>query len=110
MSKDVAMDNSADSLPPVGETDESDFRLYALHMVGEVLGLALDLNALLASAMDMFLELTRADAGFIMLMDEEADSLVFGVAKGLKKGVVEKIEVHIEKDIARSSRRSCRPV
>ncbi len=98
------MSDSAGSPPPVAELDEAQFHVYALHTLGDVLGLTRDLDALLASAIDMFLELTRADAGFIMLMDEGADALVFGAAKGFKKGVVEKIAVNavnIEKDVAR---------
>jgi adenylate cyclase len=63
-------------------------QLMALYDVSQVVNSTLDLEELLNLVMDLIIEVTRAERGFLMLMDEGTGDLAFKVARNMDRETI----------------------
>ncbi len=63
-------------------------QLTALYDVSQVINSTLDLEELLNLAIDLVIEVTRAERGFVMLVDEATGDLVFKVARNMDRETI----------------------
>jgi signal transduction histidine kinase len=84
-------------------------RLGALYEVSRVIGSSLDLQTVLDQVMDAIIQLTEAERGFLMLMDDDG-KLQVSVARNLDQETLESGEFAVSRTITRQVVNSGQPV
>jgi signal transduction histidine kinase len=84
-------------------------RLAALYNVSRLIGSSLDLEEVLNQAMDAIIQLTGAERGFLMLIDQEGE-LDVKAARNLERETLNEDEFAISRTIIRSVAESGEPV
>jgi class 3 adenylate cyclase len=75
------------------EEDTETSQLRALAQTSALINSSLDVDTVLAQAMDQIVNLIRAERGFILLKNEQTDQLEFRIARGLDQNDVDSDEV-----------------
>lgn len=83
------------------ETSDSKQRLAALYEVGSRLSTTLDLNELLNMVMDATIQLTGAERGFLVLVDEESGQLKTAAARNVDQKTIAGEAMEISRGIVR---------
>jgi len=92
----VSLKKSRDELQQWSEElDKKNYNLFALFEASRALGPPLDIQEILELAIDMFVEMIRADHGLIMMLEEETGELVARAAKGLSKDFMAQAKLEI---------------
>ncbi len=76
-------------------------QLAALYDVGQVINSTLDLDQVLDLAMDQVIEVTKAERGFLMLLEEKGGDLTFRVARNVDRETIAGPSFEISRSIAR---------
>jgi signal transduction histidine kinase len=84
-------------------------RLAALYEVSRVIGSSLDLQTVLDQVMDAIIQLTGAERGFLMLLDEDGN-LAVRVARNFDQETLEDGEFAVSRTITREVVNSGKPV
>lgn len=81
-------------------------QLRALAKTSALMNSSLEVNAVLTQAMDEIIDLTHAERGFILLMNEETHHLEFRIARGVDQNTINSDEVSrtILRDVLTSGR------
>ena len=74
-------------------------QLTALYDVSQVINSTLDLDQVLNLAMDQVIEVTRAERGFLMLVDEDSGGLSFKVARNMDRETMAGASFEISRSI-----------
>ena len=85
-------------------------QLRALQAVGAVINSSLDLSEVLRVVMDAIIELTGAERGFLMLLDEQAGRLDVQVARNMDRKTIETSSFDISRSIVQSVADTGEPV
>ncbi|MGH2523927.1 MAG: GAF domain-containing protein, partial [Anaerolineales bacterium] len=85
-------------------------RLAALYEVSQALGSSLKADEALTIAMDSAIQLTGAERGFLMLLDEDLGQFVFRLARNAKRETVEEKLFEISRSVVRLVAESLAPV
>jgi adenylate cyclase len=85
-------------------------QLAALYDVGQVINSTLDLAQVMELSMDQIVEVTRAERGFLMLMDRETGALTFEVARNMDRRTIEGPSFEISRSIVKGVARDGVPV
>jgi PAS domain S-box-containing protein len=85
-------------------------QLHALQAVGAVINSSLDLSEVLREVMDAIIELTGAERGFLMLLDEQKGELDVQVARNMDRKTIETSSFDISRSIVQSVAESGEPV
>jgi signal transduction histidine kinase len=94
---------------PLGASAEEHARLAALYQVSQALGASLNLDETLRIVMDSAIRLTRAERGFLMLI-EEGGSLVFRLARDAHGEGLAAEQFEISRTVVQEVARSGTPV
>ncbi len=93
------------------ETQEKERQqMRALQDVGAVINSSLDQSQVLNTVMDTIIELTGAERGFLMLVDEETGELGVEVARNINRETLEESSFEISRSIVRSVAETAIPV
>ncbi|NDJ78086.1 MAG: GAF domain-containing protein [Chloroflexi bacterium] len=84
-------------------------RLAALYDVSRVIGSSLDLQTVLDQVMDAIIQLTEAERGFLMLLDDDG-KLAVRVARNFDQETLESSEFSVSRTITREVVNSGKPV
>ncbi|MCD6552790.1 MAG: GAF domain-containing protein [Anaerolineae bacterium] len=76
-------------------------QLSALYEVSRVINSTLDLEEVLKQVMDTIIELTGAERGFLMLIDDETGELEFKVAREMDRKTIDDSSFQISRTIVR---------
>ncbi len=76
-------------------------QLAALYDVSQVINSTLDLDQVLDLAMDQVIEVTKAERGFLMLLEEKGGDLTFRVARNVDRETIAGPSFEISRSIAR---------
>jgi adenylate cyclase len=76
-------------------------QLAALYDVSRVINSTLDLDRVLDLAMDQVIEVTKAERGFLMLLEEKGGDLTFRVARNVDRETIAGPSFEISRSIAR---------
>jgi signal transduction histidine kinase len=76
-------------------------RLAALYRVSQVLGTTLDLDQVLNQVMDAVIELTGAERGFLMLVEDGVDNLSLRAARNIDRETLEQKDLKVSQTIIR---------
>ena len=85
-------------------------QMRALQEVGAVINSSLDQSQVLNTVMDTIIELTGAERGFLMLVDEETGELGVEVARNINRETLEESSFEISRSIVRSVAETAIPV
>lgn len=85
-------------------------QMRALQEVGAVINSSLDQGQVLNTVMDTIIELTGAERGFLMLVDEETGELGVEVARNINRETLEESSFEISRSIVRSVAETAIPV
>jgi PAS domain S-box-containing protein len=85
-------------------------QMRALQEVGAVINSSLDQGQVLNTVMDTIIELTGAERGFLMLVDEETGELGVEVARNINRETLEETSFEISRSIVRSVAETAIPV
>lgn len=85
-------------------------QMRALQEVGAVINSSLDQSQVLNTVMDTIIELTGAERGFLMLVDEETGELGVEVARNINRETLEESSFEISRSIVRSVAETAVPV
>ncbi len=88
---------------------EQQRRLAALYEVSRVIGSSLDLNEVLTQVMDAIIQLTGAERGFLMLIDEEGE-LEVKAARNMARETLDEDEFAISRSVIRTVAETGQPV
>lgn len=91
------------------ENAEHRERLAALYEVSRMIGSSLDLQTVLAQVMDAIIQLTEAERGFLMLLDDDG-RLAVQVARNLDQETLESGEFAVSRTITREVVNTGKPV
>lgn len=80
----------------------SQSRLAALYRISQTLGTSLDVDAVLNQVMDLVIELTGAERGFLMLLDPESTLLELRAARNIEGETLDTGEMEISRTVIRS--------
>lgn len=89
-------------------TDEA--KLAALYEVSRVLGHSLNVDEALLAVMDAGIRLTRAERGFLMLIDENSGQLTFRLARNARQETLEEKQFEVSRSVVREVAASGLPV
>jgi GAF domain-containing protein len=84
--------------PPSPCTDDQD-RLEALYRVSRVLGTSLDLDEVLAQVMDAVIDLTGAERGILVMIDNEAQDWNLRLARNIDPDKLDNWEAEVSRTI-----------
>ena len=73
--------------------------LTALYNVSQIVNSTLDLSEVLNLTMDLIVQVTGAERGFLMLIDEETDELTFRVARNMDRETIAGSSFEISRSI-----------
>ncbi len=82
---------------------EEDTRLAALYRISQVLGSSLNLNEVLRATMDSVVQLTGAERGFLMLINEETRELDLMAARNMQQEDLDRDEMEISRTIVEAA-------
>jgi adenylate cyclase len=83
------LEDSLDKLVAELDAQKSEHdQLIALYDVSQVVNSTLNLEELLNLVMDVIIEVTRAERGFLMLIDEDTGDLAFKVARNMDRETI----------------------
>jgi PAS domain S-box-containing protein len=85
-------------------------QMRALQEVGAVINSSLDQSQVLNTVMDTIIELTGAERGFLMLVDESTGELGVEVARNINRETLEESSFEISRSIVRSVAETAVPV
>jgi signal transduction histidine kinase len=91
----AAMDVLANRAGP----SEEDTRLAALYRISQVLGSSLNLDEVLRATMDSVIQLTGAERGFLMLINEETNELDLMAARNMQQEDLDRDQMEISRTI-----------
>jgi len=76
-------------------------RLIRLYQIGQLFNSSLQLQKVLDMVMDMVIEVTRAERGFLVLVEKGSDRLIFKTARQLHKQEIPEDELNLSRSIVR---------
>jgi len=85
----------------MNEINQQQEKLAALYAVSSQLGSSLDLTKVLNQVMDAIIQLTGAERGFLMLLDEATDGLETAVARNVDQTSIDGHEGKISRTVVR---------
>jgi len=85
-------------------------QLRALQAVGAVINSSLELSEVLREVMDAIIELTGAERGFLMLLDEESGQLDVRVARNMDRETIQESSFDISRSIVQGVAETGEPV
>lgn len=94
---------SLEEFEPSGERSEQDTRLAALYRISQVLGSSLNLDEVLRATMDSVIQLTGAERGFLMLINEESGGLDLMAARNMQQEDLDRDEMEISRTIVEAA-------
>jgi K+-sensing histidine kinase KdpD len=83
-------------------TGEQHSRLAALYRVSQALGTSLNLDEVLNQVMDAVIGLTRAERGFLMLVEEESDEIVVRMGRNMEQETLQKEDMKFSRTVIRT--------
>lgn len=89
-----------ESSPP---SSSEDTRLAALYRISQVLGSSLNLDEVLRATMDSVIQLTGAERGFLMLINEETHELDLMAARNMRQEDLDRDEMEISRTIVETA-------
>ncbi|UCC85812.1 MAG: GAF domain-containing protein [Anaerolineales bacterium] len=102
------------SLMDLGQEITSQLRehenLTALYNVSQIVNSTLDLSEVLNLTMDLIIQVTGAERGFLMLIDEEAGGLAFRVARNMDRETIAGSSFDISRSIVDKVAQEGRPI
>jgi PAS domain S-box-containing protein len=93
----------------VAQTDTASRRLAALQLMSQRINVSLDVGETLRSVMDSLVEMTGAERGFVMLLDEQTNRLRFQIGRNVDARTVSR-DPEISRSIVDKVFRECRPL
>lgn len=84
-------------------------RLAALYEAGKLLNSSLDLDHVLNLTTDSLIQLTGAERGFLMLVDETTGELAFQVARNLNRETIEAASFQVSRSIVQRAKGEGKP-
>jgi PAS domain S-box-containing protein len=84
--------------------------LTALYNVSQIVNSTLDLSAVLNLTIDLIIQVTGAERGFLMLIDEETGDLVFRVARNMDRETIAGSSFEISRSIVDKVAREGEPI
>lgn len=105
----AALENVLAQFAASHEASEDQRRLGALYEVSRVIGSSLDLQTVLDQVMDAIIQLTNAERGFLMLLDDDG-RLEVRVARNFDQETLESGEIAVSRTITRQVVNSGKPV
>lgn len=78
---------------------EEQQQLLAIQQVGQAIVSSLDLTNVLNMVMDAIVELTGAERGFLMLLDQESGKLIFRVARNMDRETIHRSSFKISRSL-----------
>jgi PAS domain S-box-containing protein len=84
--------------------------LTALYNVSQIVNSTLDLSGVLNLTMDLIIQVTGAERGFLMLMDEETGELTFRVARNMDRETIAGSSFEISRSIVNTVAQEGEPV
>jgi class 3 adenylate cyclase len=78
---------------------EEQQQLQAIQQVGQAIVSSLDLTKVLNMVMDTIVELTGAERGFLMLLDQESGKLIFRVARNMDRETIHRSSFKISRSL-----------
>ena len=85
-------------------------QLRALQAVGAVINSSLELSEVLREVMDAIIELTGAERGFLMLLDEQSEQLNVRVARNMDRETIQESSFDISRSIVQGVAETGEPV
>jgi len=85
-------------------------QLAGLFQVGRAVNSTLDLEQVLNSAMDIIIQVTRAERGFLMLTDEVTGELIFRAARNMDRLTITSPEFEVSRSIIERVAQTGQPV
>jgi len=104
-----ALENLLDHIETLHQESDQQERLGALYEVSRVIGSSLDLQIVLDQVMDAIIQLTDAERGFLMLLDDDG-RLEVRVARNFDQETLESSEFTVSRTITRQVVNSGNPV
>ncbi len=104
-----ALDELLDRLSEQHKVSKHQQRLGMLYEVSRVIGSSLDLQTVLDQVMDAIIQITEAERGFLMLLDDDG-KLEVRVARNLDRETIESGEFAVSRTITREVVNSGEPV
>jgi signal transduction histidine kinase len=92
-----------DNLTARGESSQENTRLAALYRISQVLGSSLNLEEVLRATMDSVIQLTGAERGFLMLINEESGELDLMAARNMQQEDLDRDEMEISRTIVEAA-------
>ncbi|MGD8632082.1 MAG: GAF domain-containing sensor histidine kinase [Anaerolineales bacterium] len=84
-------------------SSEDNTRLDALYRISQVLGNSLNLGEVLRATMDSVIQLTGAERGFLMLINDETGELDLMAARNMRQEDLDRDEMEISRTIVETS-------
>jgi adenylate cyclase len=84
--------------------------LTALYNVSQIVNSTLDLSEVLNLTMDLIIQVTGAERGFLMLMDEETDELTFRVARNMDRETIAGSSFEISRSVVNKVAQEGEPI
>lgn len=91
------------------ESQPSSDRLALLYRLSQTFNSSLDLAEVLNRVMDEVITATRAERGFVMLLDEQKN-LIFHVARGIEQTTIDAPQFQVSRSIVENVARTAKPV
>jgi len=98
--------SDAATTPPVANPEH----LAILYAITRELNSSLDLDDVLQTIMDRVIQVTRAERGFLMLLDEPSNQMEFRVARGLDRSQLDSPEFQVSTTIMRKVEQTRQPL
>src|SRR5689334_20227672 len=95
------LDQALDTISQDQVNVDGQSRLVALYEVSKLIGSTLDLNEVLSQTMDAIIQLTNAERGFLMLLDDKGQ-LEVKAARNLNQETLEKEDFLISRSVIRT--------
>ena len=95
------LDHALDTISEDQVNVDGQSRLVALYEVSKLMGSSLDLDEVLSQTMDAIIQLTSAERGFLMLLDEKGE-LEVKAARNLNQETLEKEDFLISRSVIRT--------
>ncbi|MGD8730726.1 MAG: GAF domain-containing sensor histidine kinase [Anaerolineales bacterium] len=92
-----------ESLELKESSSEEDTPLAALYRISQVLGSSLNLEKVLRATMDSVIQLTGAERGFLMLINEETNDLDLMAARNMQQEDLDRDEMEISRTIVEAA-------
>jgi PAS domain S-box-containing protein len=94
----------------IAETRREREQLATLYEISQALNSTLSLEPLLDMVMDRVIAVTKAERGFLMLLDEETNELHFAVARNMEQQDIDGADFQVSRGVIERVAREGRPI